>query len=152
MVHNYLSEDNPILYSFDSALEQYDNIGNMNFSFEVDKNKLEEAVGIIVALLQAVKAGRFNFEANLKAERCNAEREWDNPDDLNWSMAYYNHVCKTEPLDYSDDCYGRFNVTKEQVMGAANEIFRCPNMTVSIKGDKKKINTTAVENILKTLD
>ena len=152
LVHYYLSEDNPILYSYDSALEQYDNIGNMNFSFEIDKNKLEEAVRIIVELLQAVKAGRFHFDANLKAELCNAEREWDNPDDLNWSMAYYNHVLKTQPLDYSDDCYGRFKVTKEQVMGAANEIFRCSNMTLSIKGDKKKININAIENILKTLD
>ena len=152
LVHNYLSEENPILYSYDSAFEQYDNIGNMNFSFEIDKNKLEDAVRIIVELLQAVKAGRFNFDANLKSEMCNAERERDNPDDLNWSMAYYNHVLKTRPIDYSDDCYGRFNVTKEQVIHAAKEIFRSSNMTFSIKGDKKKINTNVVENILKTLD
>lgn len=152
LVYNYLSEDNPILYSFDSALEQYDNIGNLNFSFEIDKTKLEDAVRIIVELLQAVKAGRFHFDANLKSEMWNAQREWDNPDDLNWSMAYYNHILKTQPLDYTEDCYGRFRITKEQVVSAANEVFRCANMTLAIKGDKKKININGIADILKTLD
>ena len=38
LVYNYLSEDNPIIYSYDSAFAQYDNVGNINFSFEVDRN------------------------------------------------------------------------------------------------------------------
>ena len=36
LVYNYLSEDNPIIFSYDSTFEQYDNVGNINFSFEVD--------------------------------------------------------------------------------------------------------------------
>ena len=27
LVYNYLSEDNPIIYSYDSTFEQYDNVG-----------------------------------------------------------------------------------------------------------------------------
>lgn len=55
LVHNYLSEDNPIIYSFESTLEQYDNIGNINFKFEVGKEKIVDAVRIIVSLLNHVK-------------------------------------------------------------------------------------------------
>ncbi len=153
LVYNYLSEDNPIIYSYDSTQEQYDNIANLNFKFEVSKAKLLEAIKIVVKLLNDVKEGKFNFEACLKLETSTVEMDLDKPCNLNWGMAYYNHILKTTPRDYADELYGRFkNVSKEQVMEAAKEIFRTKNMTVAIKGDKKKINTEEIESILKALD
>ena len=153
LVHNYLSEDNPIIYSFESTLEQYDNIGNINFKFEVGKEKIVDAVRIIVSLLNHVKNGQFNFDANLKYEMSNSLMELDKPDDLNWSMAYYNHILKTDSIDYSNKFYGRFNnITKEQIIQAAKEIFQVKNMTVAIKGNKKKINVKHLEDVLKNLD
>lgn len=152
LVYNYLSEDNPIIYSYDSTFEQYDNIGNINFSFEVDRNKIEDVFKTVVELLNAAKDGRFNFEANLNYEMFNWELDLDNPDNLNWNMAYYNHILKTQPIDYSDEFYGRFRVTKEQIIDAAKYIFRRCNMTVAVKGDRKKINTEAIEKILESLD
>lgn len=152
LIYNYLSEENPMIYSYDSVLEQYDNVGNINFKFEVNKNKIEEAITVVVKMLKDIKSGCFNFEANLKAEMYYAEMEFDRPDDLNWSMAYYNHILKTKPIDYSDELYGRFRITKEQVIDAAKEIFQVKNMTVAIKGNKKKINVKNIEDILKTLD
>ncbi len=152
LVHNYLSEDNPMIYSYDSTLEQYDNIGNINFKFEIDKNKIDEAITAVVKLLNDIKFGCFNFEANLKAEMYCAEMQLDKPDELNWILAYYNHILKTQPMDYSDEFYGRFRITKEQVTAAAKEIFQLRNMTIAVKGNKKKINTKNIENILKSLD
>ena len=152
LVYNYLSEDNPIIYSYDSTFEQYDNVGNINFSFEVDRNKIEDVFKTVVELLNAAKDGRFNFEANLNYEMFNWELDLDNPDNLNWNMAYYNHILKTQLIDYSDEFYGRFRVTKEQIIDAAKYIFRRCNMTVAVKGDRKKINAEAIEKILESLD
>lgn len=152
LVYNYLSEDNPIIYSYDSTFEQYDNVGNINFSFEVDRNKIEDVFKAVVELLNAAKDGRFNFEANLNSEMFNSELDLDKPSNLNWNMAYYNHILKTEPIDYSDEFYGRFRVTKKQVTDAAKDIFRRCNMTVAMKGNKKRINTDAIEKILELLD
>ena len=152
LVYNYLSEDNPIIYSYDSTFEQYDNVGNINFSFEVDRNKIEDVFKTVVELLNAAKDGRFNFEANLNYEMFNWELDLDNPDNLNWNMAYYNHILKTQSIDYSDEFYGRFRVTKEQIIDAAKYIFRRCNMTVAVKGDRKKINAEAIEKILESLD
>ncbi len=152
LVHSYLSEEKPIIYSYDSTLEEYDNVANINFKFEVDKNNLEEAVKNTVLLLNDVKAGRFNFEASLKAEIYYALMETDRPDELNWSLAYYNHILKTQPIDYSDDRFGRFDITKDQVTEAAREIFQSRNMTVAIKGNKRKINIQSISSILKELD
>ena len=79
--------------------------------------------------------------------------ESDRPEDLNWSMAYYNHILKTDKLDYSDDYYGRFKgITKENVTEAAKEIFRVRNMTVELKGNKNKIKTDEIEKILRNID
>ncbi len=153
LLHNYLSEDNPIIYSYESTLEQYDNVGNINFKFEVEKYRIEAALKIIVELLNAIKSGQFNFEVNLKAEICNTEMESDRPEDLNWSMAYYNHILKTDKLDYSDEYYGRFkNITKEDIMQAAKGIFKVSNMTVAIKGNRNKIKINEIQKILKMLD
>lgn len=152
LVYNYLSEDNPIIYSYDSTFEQYDNVGNINFSFEVDRNKIEDVFKAVVELLNAAKDGRFNFEANLNSEMFNSELDLDKPSNLNWNMAYYNHILKTEPIDYSDEFYGRFRVTKKQVTDAAKDIFRRCNMSFAMKGNKKRINTDAIEKILESLD
>ncbi len=152
LVHNYLSEENPLVYSYDSTLEQYDNVANINLSFEVDKTKIEDAIKSVVTLLKDFIAGNFNFDASLKAEMYYAEMELDKPYDLNWSMAYYNYILDTQPIDYTDEYYGRFRVTKQQVIEAAKEIFQVKNMTVAIKGNKKKIKQQSIENILKTLD
>ena len=153
MVYNYLSEENPILYSYDSTQEQYDNIGNLNFKFEVSKAKLLDAVKIVVKILNDIKAGRFNYEASFKFETISVEIDLDKPGSLNWNMAYYNHILKTDLVDYTDKLYGRFkNVSKEQVIEAAKEIFQTKNMTVAIKGNKKKINTEEIAAILKNLD
>ena len=153
LVYNYLSEDNPIIYSYDATQEQYDNIGNLNFKFEVSKSKLIDAIKIVVELLNNVKEGKFNFESSFKFETFLAGIDLDKPTSLNWNMAYYNHILKTTPIDYTDELYGRFkNVSKEQVMNAAKEIFQTKNMTVAIKGNKKKIDTEGIENILKKLD
>ena len=153
LVYNYLSEENPIIYSYDATQEQYDNIANLNFKFEVSKAKLIDAIKIVVELLNNVKDGKFNFESSFKFETILVEIDLDKPTSLNWNMAYYNHILKTNPIDYTDELYGRLkNVSKEQVMAAAKEIFQTKNMTVALKGNKKKINIAEIENILKNLD
>lgn len=152
LMHSYLSENNPLIYSYDSTLEQYNNVANINFKFEVEKTKIEDAIKRIVVLLKDLTAGDFNFNASLKAEMYYTEMELDRPDDLNWSMAYYNHILDTQPIDYSDEYYGRFEITKQQIIEAAKEIFQVKNMTIAIEGNKKKINVQSIENIIKTLE
>ncbi len=153
LMYKYLSEDNPIIYSYDSTQEQYDNVGNIYFKFEVDKTCIEEAIAVVVEMLNDVKVGKFNFEVTLFSEKYHIETELDSPSDLNWSLAYYNHILKADSNNPCDKLRTRFdNVTKEQVIEAAKEIFRTKNMTVAVKGKKKNINTENIEEILKKLD
>lgn len=152
LFYNYLSEDNPLIYSFDSCYEQYDNASNLHVRFEIDKSKIEEALELAVNTFNAVKHGNFNFEANLKFEENISLTMLDEPSKLNWNMAYYNHILKSDKIDYSCDHYGRFGgVTKEQIIKAAKEILTTDNLTVAIRGEKRKINTERIAKILNLL-
>ncbi len=152
MVYNRLSEDNPIVYSYSSTNEQYDNAGNLSLWFEVQENKMEDALRHIVALLNDLKNGHFAFDANLQSILRYTETEADNPSGQNWTLAYYNHILNTAPIDYTAPFFGRFAFTKEQVTEAAKKIFTTKNVTLAVKGKKKKINTEALEKILQGLD
>ncbi|MBQ3518451.1 MAG: insulinase family protein [Clostridia bacterium] len=152
LVYNYLSEDNPIIYSYSSAIEQYDNAGNLSFWFEVQESKMEEALRLIVTLLNDLKNGNFAFDANLQSVLCYTETEADNPSNQNWTLAYYNHILSAHPIDYDAPLFGRYDFTKEQVVEAAKKVFTTQNMTVAVKAKKKKVNAETLEEILKGLD
>ena len=152
LFHNDLSEEKSLVYSYDSTLEQYDNIGNIHFMFEVSASDLDKAILSVIAILNAVKAGNFDFESNLQAEFYGLKMELDHADELNWNMAYYNHILKGQRLDYSDRYLGRYNITKEQIIDAAKEIFLLQNMTIVVKGRKKRINPEHLETLLKSLN
>lgn len=153
LFYNSISEDNPLAYSYDSTYEQYDNIGNISLKFEVDEDNLYDAFKSVVETLNALKNGEFNFEANYRCESAMWKMLPDNPSNLNWNIAYYNFILKTAGINYSADDFGRLkDISKEQIVQAAREIFRTKNMTVAMKGNKRKINIEQIKEILLRLD
>ncbi len=152
LVYNYLSEDNPMIYSYDSVLEQYDNICNLKFMFEINKKYLADSLKIIVKMLKDIKEGQYDFEANLAYEIYCTETKQDDADSLNWCLAYNNHILKGKPIDFSASNFGRLQLTKEQIQKAVNEIFKTENLTLAIRGNKKEINCEALQKIIKELD
>lgn len=153
LFYRFLSEDNPLIYSYDPVYEQYNDVSNISVRFEVSDECLHEAFENIVKTLKKLKSGEFNFEANLQSELASWRKTADNIDNLNWNIGYYNYVLETEPLDLSDEKFGRLKcIDKDQIVEAANEIFKTSNMTVAIKGNKRKINIQQINEILSKLD
>lgn len=152
VLHTYLSENDPLIYSYNSTFEQYDNAGNLYFRFEIEKADLEKAVARVVQALNAIKAGEFHFEANLCAERVNWLAALDAPEELNWTMAYHNHILAGKPVMYDGDWVSRLQgITKADIMQAASEIFRKENLTLAVMGDKRRIKVKNLEEKLNAL-
>jgi len=152
LLHKNLSESNPLIYSFDSYYEQYDNVSNIQFTFDIEPEKLEESIARVVDLLNGVKQGEYNFEANLKRELALWITALDDPSDLNWNMAYYNHILYSPPAIKTLNDLNRFtDITSEQIMQAAKEIFCRKNLTLVIEGNKRKLKIENIENVLKEL-
>ena len=152
VLHTYLSENDPLIYAYDNTFEQYDNVANLYFRFEIGKEDMEEAVSRVVQALNAIKAGKFHFEANASAERVSWLMALDAPEELNWSLAYHNHILRGEPISYDGDRVSRLQgITKADIMETAREIFQKENLTLAVMGDKRRIKPERLEAKLDAL-
>lgn len=151
-IYQELSEKTGLIYSFDARLEQYKNIGNLHFAYEVRSANLYESVRILVDTLRNIKgemAQRLPFVLAPYVE--NAYIMYDDVDDFNWCFAYENHIlgCGYESIEDRRKAYQ--SVTPERLSQVANEILRKENLVVTLKGQKKKIETERLEALLAVL-
>ncbi len=148
-----LSEHDPLIYSYDSVHEQYDNVGCICFDYEISVDRIEESISRVVDVLCDLKQGRFNFEASLNYELASWIELLDKPEGLNWGLAYNNHILNTTPIQFSSDKLARFDsVEKTYIMEAAKDIFTRRNMTIMLEGKKSRIHIERLNRILDRLD
>lgn len=149
LIYQGLSEKTPLIYSYDSTLEQYKNISNIKVQFEVDKKNLYSAIEKTVETINSLKNGEFDYDAVLMKRILAHRLTLDNVANLNWDLAYEGHIMD-EPICFEQ---GRFkNITKQQIVDAANEILKTHNLTIAVKGRKKEIDIEKINEILKKID
>lgn len=153
LINDSLSEKNAYAYSFSCFLEQYSNIGRFYLNYEVDKEKTVKSVSEVVNAVNKIKAGDFDLETQINKELNNFAFMLDDPDELNFTMAYNYHILKGKNIDLYEDLKSRYkNITKESVSEAAKDIFTKKNLTLTIKGNKKKINVEEIDKITELLN
>ncbi|MBE5956023.1 MAG: insulinase family protein [Lachnospiraceae bacterium] len=152
VVYQELSEKSGLIYSFDARFEQYRNIGNLHFSYEVRHNNLLESVAIITEKLHDLKGGlEERLPYVLPPYVDNAYIMYDDVDDFNWCFAYENHILECGYADIEERRQAYQKVSAERLNQVADEILRRENLTVTLKGQKKKINLAELEEIIKKL-
>lgn len=148
----HLSENDPLVYSYDSSHDQYDNLGCFVFDYEISPNNIESSIVRVLDIFDMLKNGDFNLDASLNYEISSWIVQQDDPEDFNWSMAYYNHILNTTPVDYSKEKVGRLSgISKQKIMDASKEIFKRSNLTILIGGKKDKINLDNIEMVLQRI-
>lgn len=143
-----LSEKRGLFYDLGGTVERYRNVGNFSFSYELKESKLYEAAHMTMALLD-------DFGKTLPPiDRCrsgyvgNAYMLLDDPRELNFTFGYDNHILG---LGYSglDDRIATYaSISAERLREVAREVFRPENMTVTLKGSKKKIDLEKLNSII----
>ena len=152
VVYQELSEKSGLIYSFDARFEQYRNVGNLHFSYEVRHNNLLESVRIIIEKFHDLKKGieeRLTYALPPYVD--NAYIMYDDVDDFNWCFAYENHILECGYSDIEDRKAAYQNVTAERLNRVANEILAKENLTVTLKGQKKKVDISALEALIQKL-
>ena len=73
---------------------------------------------------------------------------YDDAREFNFTMAYDNHIMNLAypSLERRKAAYDE--VSAEDIRRAACEIFRHQNLTLTVKGNKKKINDKDIEKII----
>ncbi len=152
VVYQELSEKSGLIYSFDARFEQYKNIGNLHFSYEVRHNNLQESVRIIIEKLHDLKKGLEERLPYVTAPYVdNAYIMYDDVDDFNWCFAYENHILECGYQSVEDRKNAYKEVTAERLNQVVSEILRKENLVVTLKGQKKKVDIEALENVIQGL-
>lgn len=144
-----MSENRGLFYDISGSTERYRNIGSFSFSFEVKAGSVYEAVELLLSLLTEFKNTTLPESKMMKTGYTdNAYMLYDDPRELNFTFAYDNHVMCAgySGLDERIDNYHR--VTPEALKTAAGEIFRKENLTLAVKGSKRRIDTARLEKII----
>ncbi len=153
LVFQEISENNPYVYSYNATFEQYSNISVLDLEYEVSKKNFENSIIAIINVLNRIKSGNFNFDINLQKLLTKWELTQDNICDLNWCLAYENHILCNNTIDFNKNKFGRFsNLTKEQVVHSAKNIFKTSNLTLALKGNKTYLDSINFNSLFKDLD
>ena len=148
-----LSEKRGLFYDLTGSVERYRNIGVLSFAFEVRENDVYEAVRLAVDILNKYKRVPVPDGKCMKAGFVdNADMLLDEPRELNFTFAYDNHIlnCGYSSVDKRRAAYRA--VSPEGLRLIANEIFKTKNLTLAVKGNKKRIDTEKIKDIILSLD
>ena len=147
-----MSEKRGMFYDISGSSERYNNIGSLVFSFEVRGGSIYDAVETTINLLREIKAVPPSPDEMMKAGFVtNAYLLYDNPRELNFTFAYDNHILESSYESIEGRAEKYKSITPTRICEVASEVFRPENLTLAIKGNKKKINTDKIEEIVKKL-
>ena len=147
-----MSEKRGLFYDINGAVERYRNIGEIYFYYEIKEQDLYEALEITVKLLNAVKTELIPEKMLMKAPYVdNAYSLFDDKSEFNFTFAYEGHVMELPYKSLDDRILAYKSVSSERIREVAGNIFRPENLTVTLKGKKKKIDTGKIKNIIDKL-
>ena len=145
-----LSEKRGIFYDINGQLDKYKNIGVLAFSFEIKEEKLYEALDLTLGVLSEVKSKIPQEDECMKAGYVdNAPMILDDPRELNFTFGYGNHIMEQNYKNLDAHINSYKSVTPEAIQRTMKAVFAPKNLTVTVKGKKRKIDKEKLESILK---
>ena len=148
-----MSENRGICYDISGGLDRYLNIGALYFTCEVKGERLEETVALSVEILREMKEKLLSPEQIITAPYVdNAYLLYDDIRELNFTFAYDCHILNSKYTSLEDRRRAYASVTPERIREISREIFKVENCTLTLKGQKKKVDTEALHKLLLALD
>lgn len=152
-IHQALSEQSGFIYSFDSGIEQYRNIGSLYLQYEVQPSRLLDSVEIVADILKKLKEGIDDELDYVKASYTdNSEIILDHASNLNWTQAYEGHILGRTNRNLDERKKEYEAVTAEMVTELTKCIFTVDNVVVTVKGKQSKKLENQIREIIKNID
>ena len=145
-----LSEKRGIFYDINGQLDKYKNIGVFAFSFEIKEEKLYEALELTLGILSDVKEQVPQEDECMKAGYVdNAPMILDDSRELNFTFGYGNNIMEQNYKNLDAHINAYQSVTPEEMQRTMKTVFAPENLTVTVKGKKRKIDKEKLESILR---
>lgn len=148
-----LSVRKGLIYSFDSVLDQYGDIGTITVEYSIAAGKLYDAIALTTGIFRSAKndIGEADLAYHLPRYRDNYDILLDEPERLNWDMAFDNFILERDFKSIDDVKNQYTSVRAGRLMEIARETFLLDNLTLVIKASKKKCREEAVRERISTL-
>lgn len=149
VIFKELSEKSGLIYSFDCLFEQYNNVGNISFMFEVKNSDIYEGIAKVTEALANLKKGTFENLKYVKPRYVdNAYLTLDDCDDFNWDRAYEGCILNLNEKTIEEKIKKYENVKKEDITEMCKDIFRKENLILAMKCPKKSTDVEKIDDIL----
>ena len=139
LLHRRLSEDTGLIYSFDGAIDVYDNLSLFSLVFEIRHDKLyagvSEALSAFATLSEQIESRLYSV---LPAYTDNAPLLLDSPASMISTFAYENHILGQGFSDIDARKRAFISVTPQRLRELADLTFRAKNLTLALKCNKSK--------------
>lgn len=148
-----MSEKRGLFYDISGGLDRYTNAGLFYFSFEVKEKNVPQAIALVLEILQDLKTNVCKTDDLIKAPYLdNAYLLYDDARELNFTFAYDAHILGLPYRGIEDRREAYRKIEGERVRDVARTVFCLENLTLTVKGNKKKLNGTELSALLRTLD
>lgn len=147
-----MSEERGLFYDISGATERYKNIGVLHFSYEVKEKNLYDAVEMSVNILKSFKSKLLSDEDCMRAGYVdNAYLLFDDAREFNFTFAYDNHIMNLGYPTLEDRINAYRRVTPSEIQRCACEIFTPDGLTLTVKGNKGRIDLEKLKSIIAQL-
>lgn len=148
-LHQALSESTGYIYSFRAGMELYQNVAVISVSYEIPPSLLLPSVEILLKTVRSLKESAEGALALVRAPYTdNAFLILDADGDLNWSRAYESKILSLPYATVSERAAAYASVTEEDIVRLARALFVPDNMTLTVKADKKTVDTDALRALM----
>jgi predicted Zn-dependent peptidase len=133
-------------------MELYRNMGIISVSYEIPPALLLPSVRLLLDTLAEVKRGIGDALDYVRAPYTdNAYLMYDSEGDFNWSRAYESQILRLPYRTVAERAAAYAAVTEGDVVALARRLFVPDGMTLTVKGDKKRVDTDALCSLLHAL-
>ena len=148
-----MSEREGIFYDLSGSVERYKNIGTISFSYEVKPSQIYTAVEKTLQILRSFVTSPPTEDECMKAGYVdNAYMLYDDSRELNFTFAYDNHVLSSGYRSIEERAAMYEAVTPADISAIADMLFRPENLTLTVKGRRKRIDTERLGEIIRNFD
>ena len=151
-MYRALSDDTGYAYGLDACFERYQNVGSLQFHYEVRQTDLLKSVEAAVAALKKLKTGEGLDLADVKpAFTDDADMLLDDPEELNWTMAYERHFMG-EPYESVGERRAAFEAVRaERLVELARSVFTPENLVLALGEQGKKAPQSALRALVEAI-
>ena len=152
LIYRTLSEDTGLAYSYNDYFERCANIGNFYFDFEIQRERLNEAVDAVVNMLNGLKTAPDDFWEGVKAgfvalERCREA----SAETFNYVWLFDNGRCRCGFQSPEERLAAYLAISPDALRSLARAVFTPDNVLLCLRARKRRVNVQDLHNRLMRL-